>query len=109
MFQKPDLLERFKTGRRQRPDEDHQRVRVLPIAGTRPVPIHVTQLRAGRGAVPGRAISQRGSELRHDTGNTRHRIRSASRTSVKSCAGRADGNGASGVLSLSAAPRRNRY
>jgi len=82
---------------------------VLPVADRGLSPPRLLNYVARRGAVPGRAISQRGPNFAMITGNARHRIRSASRTSVKSCAGRADGNGASVVLSLFCAPRRNRY
>jgi hypothetical protein len=41
--------------------------------------------------------------------SARHRIRDAPRTSVESCAGRADGNGTSVVFSLSPPPRSDRH
>src|SRR5674476_1376447 len=81
------------------------RVPAIGSAGSRSVPINAAQLGCRHGAVLVRAISQQGSELRHATRTGRHRIRDASRASVESYAGQADGNGASVFLSLSAIPR----
>src|SRR5262249_33453224 len=92
----------------QRPYENHQRLPVLLVEAARPVPSNAAQLRARRGAVSGRAISQHRPELRQHTGNTRHWIRSAPCTPVESTAVRADGNGASFFLSLPETPRIDR-
>ncbi len=96
------------TGRGHRSFQDRRRVPTLPVAGSRTVPVNAAQLRARRGTVPGRAISQQDSELYDATRNARHRIRYASCTSVESGTGRVDGDGASVFLSLSAAQRSNR-